>query len=171
MCLAVGNCLLITAAVLQMTWHYPHYEAPVVGLLLAAVMQGMRQWAVVRWGCLRLGWAVVGLTLALFLHQAWVVTQTGGPSEQTTWQFERAALLQRLEGIEGRHLVLVRYRPDHDCEAEWVFNAADIDAAKVVWAREMDSAHNVRLLSYFRDRHVWLLDADTVPPRLAAYAP
>ena len=35
-----GALLLVTAAVLQMTWHYPHYEAPVIALLLAVVVQG-----------------------------------------------------------------------------------------------------------------------------------
>jgi hypothetical protein len=169
--LALGNCLLMTAALLQMTWHYPHYEAPVIGLLLALVVQGMRQWAALRWGGLRLGWAVVGLMLGLFLHETWVVAQTGGPSPQTTWQFERAALLERLERMEGPQLVLVHYRADHDCEAEWVFNAADIDTAKVVWAREMDPARNARLLSYFHDRQVWLLDADAEPTRLTPYRP
>jgi hypothetical protein len=169
--LAVGNCVLVTVALLQMTWHYPHYEAPVIGLLLALVVQGMRQWAAVRWGGRRLGWTIVGLTLGLFLHETWVVAQTGGPSPQTTWQFERAALLKHLEGMEGPQLVLVRYGPDHDCEAEWVFNAADIDAAKVVWAREMDPARNLRLLNYFHNRRAWLLDADAVPPRLTPCPP
>jgi hypothetical protein len=54
--------------------------------------------------------------------------------------------------------VIVRYGPAHSFEKEWVCNEADIDSAKVVWAREMDSAQNRKLLEYFKDRHVWLVE-------------
>lgn len=43
---------------------------------------------------------------------------------------------------------------------EWVYNEADIDGAKVVWAREMDRAHNSKLLRYFKDWYVWLVEVD-----------
>ena len=53
--------------------------------------------------------------------------------------------------------MIVRYNEDdlsiHD---EWVFNGADIDGAKIVWARELDKAQNEKLFAYFKDRKVWL---------------
>jgi hypothetical protein len=52
---------------------------------------------------------------------------------------------------------------------EWVFNEADIDRAKIVWAREMDVEQNRRLLEYFKDRRVWLLKAETWSPALVPY--
>ena len=52
---------------------------------------------------------------------------------------------------------------------EWIFNAADIDAAKVVWARDMGTAANRELLDYFRGRTVWDVQADDDPPKLLPY--
>jgi hypothetical protein len=45
----------------------------------------------------------------------------------------------------------------------------DIDAAKVVWAREMTPAENEQLIKYFSNRRVWLLDPDEKPMRLTQY--
>jgi hypothetical protein len=52
---------------------------------------------------------------------------------------------------------------------DWVYNGADIDGQKVVWARDMGEAQNAELLRYFNDRSVWLLDADDSRPRLVQY--
>ncbi len=82
---------------------------------------------------------------------------------------ERAEVLRNLEAKPGQQLVIVRYGDGHDPDREWVYNAADIDRSKVVWAREMDPARNRQLLDYFRGRQAWLLEADAVPPRLSAY--
>jgi len=46
---------------------------------------------------------------------------------------------------------------------EWVYNAARIDEAKVVWAHDLDSATNARLLAYYAGRRAWRLDADANP--------
>jgi Dolichyl-phosphate-mannose-protein mannosyltransferase len=64
---------------------------------------------------------------------------------------------------------LVRYRPNHDPLLDWVYNGADIDRQKVVWARDMGAAQNEKLLRYYSDRRVWLLEADEIPPTLAPY--
>ena len=57
----------------------------------------------------------------------------------------------------------------HDVDHEWVYNAADIDAAKIVWARDMGAAQNQELLNYFHNRHIWLLNGDQPSPRLEPY--
>jgi hypothetical protein len=63
----------------------------------------------------------------------------------------------------------VRYGADHQLGIDWVYNEANIDAAKVIWARDMGPAENKELIDYFPDRHVWLLEADNTPLALASY--
>src|ERR1700761_6039127 len=82
---------------------------------------------------------------------------------------ERARIEQRLEQLPGKQLVLVRYAPGHNPVNEWVYNLPDIDGSKVVWAREMDSDENRRLISYYRDRRVWLIEPDAEQVQLSPY--
>jgi len=82
---------------------------------------------------------------------------------------DRARFLRTLETLPGQQLVLVRYAKDHIPEHDWVYNAADIDASRVVWAWDMDEQSNRELLQYFKNRRVWLVEPDTFPPRLAPY--
>ena len=51
---------------------------------------------------------------------------------------------------------------NHDPFDEWVYNSADIDGSKVVWARDMDAADNLELIRYYTDRKVWLVEPDAV---------
>jgi hypothetical protein len=73
--------------------------------------------------------------------------------------------------MPGEHLVLVRYGDCHDAGEEYVYNDADIDHARIVWAREVPGQSLAPLLSYFRNRDVWVLEPDErklyryVPPQ------
>ena len=58
------------------------------------------------------------------------------------------------------HLVIVRYGANHDTDAKLVYNAAHIDSAKFVWAREMGPDQDRELLNYFKGRRIWLLEPD-----------
>lgn len=69
----------------------------------------------------------------------------------------------------GKQLVFVRYWPNHIFQDEWVYNAADIDAARVVWARDLGADENKKLEQYYPDRTLWLLEPDARPPKLSHY--
>jgi len=162
--LAGLTCGLVVLGLLVETWTWPHYAAPITGLLLALALQAMRRLRLWRWRGKPAGrsmvWAILLLCVALAPQAR---------SEPQYWSLERAGFLAWLEEAGERHLVVVRYWPGHDPDAEWVYNAADIDGAKVVWAREMDAARNRELLDYFKDRRAWLLEADAAPPSLTPY--
>jgi hypothetical protein len=60
----------------------------------------------------------------------------------------------------GKHLVLVRYSPQHDLDREWVYNSANIDSSPIIWARDMGPDKNRELVEYYRDRTAWLWEPD-----------
>jgi hypothetical protein len=75
----------------------------------------------------------------------------------------------RLNTIPGAHLVIVRYGPEHNVDRDWIYNAPDIDGARIVWARDMGAEQNLELLRFFHDRHAWLMSGDDSPPHIAPY--
>lgn len=162
-------------------WFNSHYEAPLTGLFYVAILQGMRHLRWCRWRGKPTGLLLARAIPVICLLMV-PVRLLAGPlhiSLNTNWRltwshasagmYDRADVLRRLEALPGRHLVIVRYQPDHDFHSEWVYNEADIDAAKVVWAREMNPQHNRELTGFFKGYTVWLLEADATPPRLSPY--
>ena len=97
------------------------------------------------------------------------------PSWSRTWcsedeqNLERARILEQLQHAPGKQLVIVRYQPGHNfIMDEWVYNNAEINDSKVIWARDM-GPQNAELVQYFKDRQVWLAEPDYTPVRLVAY--
>src|SRR5436190_10239027 len=162
-------------------WFNSHYAAPLTGLFYAAILQGLRHLRWCRWRDRPTG-LMLARAIPLICLILVPVRLLAGPlhinlstSWRLTWShasagmYDRAGVMRQLEVLPGQHLVIVRYKPGHDFHSEWVYNAADIDNAKVVWAREMDQQHNQELMNYFKNRNIWLLEADETPPRLSPY--
>jgi hypothetical protein len=156
-----------------------HYLAPATALILALLLQSMRHLRVrgpsglmlVRWipvACVVLV-AVRICAQPLHIELAPPLKQTGTWAGGTPSSgMARARVLAELEGQPGDQLAIVRYVNDH-LYPEWVYNAADIDKSKVVWAREMDPESNRKLLDYYKGRRAWLVEADCDPPRVVPY--
>jgi len=169
--IAVLYLLLFFVALMPVVGAIGHYAAPVGGLLIYLIVESLRQLRVWRWSGQRIGpWIVRALLIGWCL---WLIPKGIAMAQFDTadvWRkqaIERAAILNQLNREPGQHLVIVHYSPDHSVHAEWVYNEADIDNAKVIFAREMKD--NQPLLEYFRDRHIWLVDADETPARLTPY--
>jgi hypothetical protein len=83
---------------------------------------------------------------------------------------DRQAVEDQLERIPGSHLIFVRYSADHEPGDEWVYNGADIDGSRVIWAREMTPANDQELIRYYKDRDVYLVQPDLDKGRITPYA-
>ena len=152
----LGYCLVV--------WPGPHYIAPAAAILFAAVVQSIRHLRTMRILGRPIGAALSrAILLALLFDVSQLVAQRlGDPQGWGGWGLsDRADLLHDLESAPGKHVVLVRYGPDHSVHEEWVFNAADIDASKVVWARDLPGEVNDQLFRYYPDRTIWLATPDT----------
>jgi hypothetical protein len=153
------------------TWTMPHYVAPATGLIYLVLLQCMRHLRLWRWRGQPIGVAVVraipAIACAMLLLR--VAAAASHAPIEPAWprgNLDRVAITHQLEAAPGRHLVLVSYGPHHDVDWEWVYNGADIDDAKIVWAREMGAQEDQELLRYFPDRKVWHLDGDQSPAKL-----
>jgi hypothetical protein len=81
----------------------------------------------------------------------------------------RIAVNRRLASMPGKLLVFVRYSPQHIFQDEWVYNEADLDGARVVWARDLGPEENRKLQAYYPDRKIFLFQPDARPMRLEPY--
>lgn len=143
------------AASLTYLWTAPHYFAPALGLFAVLWLRVYRWLRTVKLFGRPLGLSLVRLlplALVYFTVQS-VVDYPLRPQSDNQRKAElRQQIEDRLEAIPGDHLVLVTYGPDSNVHAEWVYNRADIDHARVVWARDMGPEKNRALFAYFKDR-------------------
>ena len=162
-------------------WLFPHYLAPFAGGLYVFLLQSMRHLRAWRPGRQPCGLAMVRILPVLCFLLAGIRVFAaplgiGVNRWPTMWYgteplgLPRARMVRELEGRSGKQLAIVRYSATHSVFDDWVYNAADIDKARIVWAREMDGPRNAELLTYFADRRIWLVEPDSTPPRITPYA-
>lgn len=139
-----------------------HYIAALTSLFVLMSVEGLR--IISRW---RAGASAARVLIWLCIAQfaySWTT-----PSFQ--YPERRIAVNKQLARIPGHLLVLVRYWPQHIFQDGWVYNDADIDKARVVWARDLGDGEDQKLLHYYPGRTVMLLEPDARPPRLTPYQP
>jgi len=180
-------CATVIIGCMLPIWFSPHYVAPITSAILALVLVAMRRLRTLEWRRRPAGLFLVRAVPLICLSM--LVLRTGAqplhipeprrwlaPAPFPSWCSlgpgleERAKVLASLERLPGRHLVIVHYGPHHPFDLhEWVYNDADLESAKVIWARDMGPARNTELLNCFSDRHAWVVHADESPPSLIPY--
>ncbi len=167
----------------------PHYMAAFTSAIYALGLQAMRHLRQWRPSGQQVGLTLVRVSVApcVFSDAAGLRLLFAGPlhfelaeSPASEWNFkwygpghfgvERAQVEAELEQLPGPQLAIVRYSAEHNPSDEWVYNAADIDSSKVIWARGMDDAEDTELIRYYKDRRVWLVEPDQ-PAIVSPYPP
>lgn len=182
----VLGVLILMAGLLIEIFLIPHYLAPFTAAFYAIGLQAMRHLRLWRPEGQPVGMTLVRLTVALCFVMATLrlyaepihlrLVEWPASTWNCSWYgpghfgVERANIEAALERFPGRQLVIVRYSPGHNPFDEWVYNAADIDGSKVIWARGMDSANDLELISYYKDRTVWLVQPDKEPAEVSPYS-
>ncbi len=169
---ALSTCALTLGAVFMTIGAWPHYLAPGAPMVFVLVVRGSRYLGLWRRRGRRIG-PYLGTKLLLLCVLYWILLVAAFPyvMRELRWTDSRTQFRAQLEQMGGYHLVIVRYRAGHTWYKEWVYNKADIDSARIVWARELSPNSTRQLLDYFKDRRVWLVEADRDPPTLVPFGP
>lgn len=171
--------LFCLGVMFSVVWFNPHYAAPAFATFLCLFMQmfrHMRRWKIdARPVGVGLSRAIVLILILAVPPLIYHAAQDHRMMYGLVWghaNWPRADVAAQLESTAGQHLVIVRYSYDHhNVNYEWVYNAADIDHSKIVWAREVPGVDIQPLLNYFHGRKIWLVEADKFPPQVTPYQP
>lgn len=166
-CWATIGFYLLGAGIFR-AW-FMHYSAPVLPLLYGATAMALhtidrasRAWLPPRF--------IRPALLVVVLLTSWVANYGEFFAKQLYGKFlsrpkaaretelisSRTDLLQDLLSQAGAHLVFVRYSADYSIGDEWVYNAADMQSAPVLFAHDLGFEKNRQLIERHRDRQVWL---------------
>jgi hypothetical protein len=169
----VGTILLFSLGINLYPYFFSHYLAAVACLFVLITVVSLNRMGP------EVSLVLVFLTAAHFIF--WYGLHFAGNQDfaRDMWQYDagvintgdpqgRREIHDRIAFVPGKHLVFVRYRVGHAFQ-EWVYNAADIDSSRIVWARDLGDDENEKLRHYYPDRAVWLLRPDVTPPLLTPY--
>jgi hypothetical protein len=153
----------------------PHYLAPATAVLVAILVECCRYLSAMRLRILPLLPATMVLVLALRVGAA----NLGLPYTQElnfqTWccrvegNLNKARITAELGRIPGGHLVFVETKTDPANLFQWIYNEAEIDDSRIVWARDLGPERNRELAAYFAGRKIWTVNPNIEPAGLSPY--
>jgi len=171
--LPLAAFLLIAAGAFVVIWSGAHYLAPATCVIILILVQAIRHLRTMKLRGRPLGAALARAAVLLLLVDC-VTAAAQGACDPIYWTCtgdpSRVAVIERLSRLPGKHLVVVRYQEeDHNLHDDWVFNGAEIDSAKILWARDTSAEQNASLFAYFKDRQFWLIEPDQDNTKLMPY--
>ena len=156
----------------------PHYIAVATAVIVAILLECVRHMHGARLkltGALPVAMAAVLLLriVAQNLHvpysqevnfQSWCCRVEGN--------LNKSRITRSLERIPGNHLVFVKTKTNASNLFQWIYNDADIDKSRIVWARDLGELKNAQLAEYYGvSRTIWLMDPNAEPATYSRYAP
>ena len=142
----------------------PHYLAPAAAVLIAIVVECCRHLRASRVYVVKFLPIVMVLVLTLRI----AAQSLGLPYTQKlnfqSWccrvegNHNKARIAAVLDLIPGDHLVFVREKTDEYNLLQWIYNDADIDRSRIVWARDLGPERDAELVRYYSERKVWMVD-------------
>jgi hypothetical protein len=163
---------LLSIGALLESWIQVHYLSPAYCLFVLVLLEGARKLHSLRIKRFRIGQrlAIVLPIVCLVMLVTRAVAFDDRQIEYLkrwppTWAFstmrlwDRDRLQDRFEKAHGKSLVIVRYRAGfHSPHEEWIYNGADLENGKVLWARSMSAEENCELVRHYRGRTLWVID-------------
>lgn len=154
----------------------PHYLAPAAAVLIAIVVECCRHLRASRVYIVKLLPAMMALVLTLRIGaQAAGLPYTQKLNFQT-WccrtpgNSNKSRIAAMLDLIPGNHLVFVRPKTDEYNLLQWIYNDADIDGSRIVWARDLGPERDAELARYYAGRHLWMVDPNVEPATCMKYS-
>jgi hypothetical protein len=151
---------LVVGMILLETQSYPRKLAPAACLMVLLAVQSLRHLQFCCWRGRPVGSSLTALLVAVFGFSVLISSlpffyATPWPASQ-----QRAELETRLAKDSGRHVILVSPSSTYWGYPyfSWVYNRADIDASKVIWAWDLNEEQNQKLCQYYQGRKIWLLE-------------
>jgi hypothetical protein len=155
----------------------PHYLAPAAAVLIAILVECCRHVRAARVRIVPLLPVVMIVVLALRIG----AQQAGLPYTQKlnfqTWccrvegNQNKPRITAEVAQNPGKHLVFVRAKTDPANLFQWIYNGADLDGSRFVWARDLGDSENARLAAYMTGRRVWMVNPNVEPATLEPYDP
>jgi hypothetical protein len=172
--LIAGACGGI-AAILLVGGGTPHYLAPATAIIVAIVVECCRYLSAARLRILPLLPAAMALVLALRIGAQGIGLPYTQRLNFQSWccrvpgDLNKAHITAALERFPGQHLVFVRAKSDPNNLFQWIYNDADIDRSRIVWARDLGPERNAQLIAYFAGRQVWRVNPNVQPVEWVPY--
>jgi len=164
----VSTTLFVVLGQSLVWWWFPHYSAPIVPLVLAAVALLLRSVAdsARAWRARRFAPAALVVLAVLNAATALEIPVSAKPSRLT-----RMDVLADLEKQSGSHLVFVAYDDEASLHEEWVWNGAELESSRVIFAHHLGDTKNRELVAAYPGRFLWLVIVSNSDAALTPYSP